>query len=75
MRDATIAKRSPASAVANDKSVFGSSDLFVLEGDRLHQLHGINVLLVAHAPEVVKRQPREGHRRRSVHRRIIETVH
>jgi hypothetical protein len=73
--DAALRKRHPAGAVADNKRVLASGDLFIVERDALHQFHGIDPLLKTHAAQIVKSEPSEGDHRSAVERCLIQAVH
>ena len=51
-----------------DKGMLRSSNLFIVERNALHQLHGIDALLKTHATQIVESEPREGDHRSAVNR-------
>ena len=74
MRHAAVAERRAAGAIDHEYGVFGAGHFDVVDGDVLHDLGGIDALLVAHADEVVKGDSGQGDHGRAVEARIIETI-
>jgi hypothetical protein len=75
MGHAAIAQRRAAGPVRDQNGVLGSGNLLVVDGQRLHQLHGVDALLIPHAAKIMEGQSRERHDRRPVECRIVETIH
>ena len=53
MRYALITQCGATCPVGHDHGMLGSGDLFVIEGDALHQANRIDALLVADADQIV----------------------
>ena len=75
MGHAAIAERRPACPVGDENGVLRSGDFFVVDRQRLHQLHGVDALLVADAAQIMECQPRERDHRRAVERGVVKTIH
>jgi hypothetical protein len=75
MGHAAIAKCRTAGPVRDQNGVLGSRHLLVVDGQRLHQLHSIDALLIADAAQIMEGQTRERHHRRTIERRVVETIH
>jgi hypothetical protein len=75
MSHPAVTKRGTAGPIGDQDGVLGAGHLFVVDRQRLHQLHGVDALLVANTPQIVKGQPGKRHDRRAVKRGIVKTVH
>lgn len=75
MRDAAISQRRAAGAIGDDQCMFWSGDLFVVHRERLHELQGVDALLVTHPSEIVKGQSGQRYDRSAVERRVVKSVH
>jgi hypothetical protein len=75
MGHASVAQRRATGAVRNEQRMLRARHLFTICRKRLHQLHGIDGLLITNASKVVERQARYSHHRRAVERGIVEAIH
>ncbi len=74
MGHAAVAQRGPTGAIADDDRMLGASHLLVVQGHVLHQLGGVDTLLITHADQIVESEPSQGDHRRAIESRIIEPI-
>jgi hypothetical protein len=67
MGDPAVTERHPAGAVRHQHGVFRAGHFDIVERHVLHQLRGVDALLVARSDQVVERHARDRDDRRAVH--------
>jgi hypothetical protein len=74
MRDAAIAERRPAGAVADDDRMLRPADRLIVQRHALHQPDGIHALLITDTGEIVEGQAGQRHDRCAIEGGVVETI-